>query len=135
MSRTVSTTGTSTGPTPRSQSDRSAPTASTTAPPGAAADIAETPAEEHLAACVNRVDCHSPYRWEGAVYDEPEVALLAKTTADRDGDLRERVRLLHPHDVPCIERFDGGGVLDAFADWLAETGEEASERLRGRPRQ
>jgi periplasmic divalent cation tolerance protein len=28
---------------------------------------------------------------------------------------------LHPHDVPCIERFEEADVLDAFADWRAES--------------
>lgn len=97
----------------------SVPTAYITAPPEAAADIAETLVEERLAACVNRVDCHSTYRWEGTVHEEPEVILLAKTTGDRFDDLRERVLDLHPHDVPCIERFDEASVLEAFADWRA----------------
>ena len=93
------------------------PTAYITAPPEAAADIAETLVGERLAACVNRLDCCSTYRWEGEIHEEPEVVLLAKTTAGRYGPLRERVLALHPHDVPCIERFDEDDVLDAFADW------------------
>jgi periplasmic divalent cation tolerance protein len=95
----------------------SVPTAYITAPPEAAADIAETLVEERLAACVNRLDCQSTYRWEGEIHEEPEVTLLAKTTDGRFDDLRERVRTLHPHDVPCIERFDEDDVLGAFADW------------------
>jgi periplasmic divalent cation tolerance protein len=95
----------------------SVPTAYITAPPEAAADIAETLVGERLAACVNRLDCRSTYRWEGEIHEEPEVVLLAKTTAGRYGPLRERVLALHPHDVPCIERFDEDDVLDAFADW------------------
>jgi periplasmic divalent cation tolerance protein len=97
----------------------SVPTVYITAPPEAAADIAETLVAERLAACVNRVDCHSTYRWEGAVQAEPEVILLAKTTAGRYDDLRERVESVHPHDVPCIERFDEDDVLEAFAEWRA----------------
>jgi periplasmic divalent cation tolerance protein len=97
----------------------SVPTAYITAPPEAAADIAETLVEERLAACVNRLGCHSAYRWEGEVHEEPEVVLLAKTTTEGYDDLRERVLALHPHDVPCIERFDEDDVLDAFADWRA----------------
>lgn len=95
----------------------SVPTAYVTAPPEAAADIAETLVEERLAACVNRVDCHSTYRWEGDVQEESEVILLAKTTAGRYDDLRERVESVHPHEVPCIERFDEDDVLEAFAEW------------------
>ena len=96
------------------------PTVYITAPPEDAPDIAETLVDERLAACVNRLDCQSTYRWEGEVHDEPEVILLAKTTAERYPDLRERVEAVHPHDVPCIERFDEDSVLEAFADWRAD---------------
>jgi periplasmic divalent cation tolerance protein len=95
------------------------PTVYITAPPGVAPEIARLLVEERLAACVNRVDCESTYRWEGAVHEESETVLLAKTTADRYADLHERVLEIHPHDVPCIERFDEDGVLEAFADWRA----------------
>jgi len=96
------------------------PTVYITAPPEAGAELAETLVEERLAACVNRVDCHSVYRWGGEVHDDAEVVLLAKTTADRYEELRERVVELHPYDVPCIERFDEDDVLPAFEAWLAE---------------
>lgn len=97
------------------------PTAYITAPPDAAADLAATLVEERLAACVNRLDCDSVYRWEGEVHADPEVVLLAKTTPDAYPDLVERVREVHPYDVPCIERFDETDADDPFADWLAES--------------
>jgi periplasmic divalent cation tolerance protein len=31
--------------------------------------------------------------------------------------LRERLREAHPHDVPCIERFDEAAVDAPVADW------------------
>ena len=93
------------------------PTAYVTTPPDAAAEIAETLVEERLAACVNRFDVTSVYRWEGDIHRDDEVALLAKTTAQGYDALEARVREIHPHDVPCIERFDEDDVLDAFADW------------------
>jgi len=95
------------------------PTAYVTAPPEAALEIARELVEQRLAACVNRIDCDSIYRWEGEVYDETEVILLAKTTADRYPELVEAVQKLHPHDVPCIERFDEADVLEDFSGWRA----------------
>lgn len=82
------------------------PTAYVTAPREAAADLASMLVEERLAACVNRLDCRSTYRWEGAVEAEDEAVLFVKTTDDRYPALVERIVELHPHDVPCIERFD-----------------------------
>ena len=95
------------------------PTAYVTAPPEAAERLARALVEERLAACVNRVDAASTYRWEGRVHEEAEVVLLAKTTAGRYDALERRVRELHPHEVPCVERFEEADVLDAFADWRA----------------
>jgi periplasmic divalent cation tolerance protein len=91
-----------------------------TAPPDAADSLARTLVEERLAACVNRVDCESVYRWEGAVHEESEVILFVKTTADRYEALVDRVTDLHPYDVPAVERFDEDDVLDAYASWRDE---------------
>lgn len=95
------------------------PTAYVTAPPDAAADLAELLVEERLAACVNRFPCTSVYRWEGDVHRDEEVVLLAKTTDEAWPDLRARVEDAHPYDVPCVERFDEGETADSFADWLS----------------
>jgi len=100
------------------------PTVYITAPRETAPELAQTLVEERLAACVNRVDCESTYRWEGDVHDDKETILLAKTTAERYDALRNRVLEEHPHDVPCIERFEEEDVLAAFAAWRDEaTGE------------
>jgi periplasmic divalent cation tolerance protein len=64
--------------------------------------------------------CCSRRRRGPAAREDDEVLLLAKTTSDRYGALAERVRELHPYDVPCIERFDETGMLDAYADWVAD---------------
>lgn len=97
------------------------PTAYITAPPSAAPELAKTLVEERLAACVNRFDCRSTFRWEGDVVHEDEVVLLAKTTNERYADLEARITELHPYDVPCIERFEEDGSLDAFGEWLHES--------------
>jgi periplasmic divalent cation tolerance protein len=93
------------------------PTAYVTAPPDAADELVRTLVEERLAACVNRVPCRSIYRWEGEVHDDEEEILLAKTTDETYPALVERVEALHPHEVPCIERFEEEDVLPAFAEW------------------
>jgi periplasmic divalent cation tolerance protein len=97
------------------------PTAYVTAPREVAAELATTLVEERLAACVNRVDCRSTYRWAGDVEAEAETVLFVKTTDERYPELAERVVELHPHDVPCIERFDEGAVHDPYARWVAES--------------
>jgi periplasmic divalent cation tolerance protein len=97
------------------------PTVYVTAPPEAADEIAETLLEERLAACVNELSTTSTYRWEGEIHRDEEAVLLAKTTDDAYDELVDRVRELHPYDVPCIERFDEAHVLESFAEWRAES--------------
>jgi periplasmic divalent cation tolerance protein len=106
------------------------PTAFVTAPSEAASDLATALVEERLAACVNQLDCTSTYRWtdadegtatgDDAIQRDDEVILLAKTTDERYDELEARVVELHPYDVPCIERFDESGILDAYGDWVAD---------------
>jgi len=59
--------------------------------------------EERLAACVNVLGpMNSFYWWNGAVQDDREVALIAKTRAERLPQLIERVKQLHSYTCPCI---------------------------------
>lgn len=112
------------------------PTAYVTAPPEAADELATALVEERLAACVNQLQCRSTYRWtdadggdadgDDAIQRDDEVLLLAKTTDERYDDLERRVEALHPYDVPCIERFDETGMLDAYGDWIAAATSEAN---------
>lgn len=97
------------------------PTAYITAPPNRADAIASTLVEERLAACVNSVDCRSVYRWDGEIVRDEEVVLLAKTTDERYAALESRVEEIHPHDVPCIERFEEIDALDPFEEWVGES--------------
>lgn len=96
------------------------PTAYITAPPDTATDIATTLIDERLAACVNRIDCRSTYRWEGEIVEDEEVIVLAKTTGERYDDLVDRVLDIHPYDVPCIERFEDAPI-ESFAAWREES--------------
>jgi periplasmic divalent cation tolerance protein len=97
------------------------PTVYVTAPRDAAEDLATLLVEERHAACVNVVDCESYYRWDGEVQrGEEEAVLLAKTTPERYDDLKGALKVAHPHDVPCIERFDEADVLDSYGDWVED---------------
>lgn len=93
------------------------PTAYITTPPAVAEEIARTIVEERLAACVNRFECQSIYRWDEEVHAEDEVVLLAKTSMTAWPSLRDRVTALHPHDVPCVELFEETDELEEFVEW------------------
>lgn len=92
-----------------------------TVPPDAAEEIAEALVGDELAACVNRVDCRSTYRWEGSVVEDEEEILFVKTTRAAYDRLESRIEELHPYDVPAIERFDTDDVYEPFGRWIRES--------------
>ena len=93
-----------------------------TCPDAASAErIADALVEARLAACVNQVPgLRSVYRWEGAIERADEVLLVAKTTHARLDALIERIRELHPNELPEVIAFEVAGGLAAYLDWVAE---------------
>jgi periplasmic divalent cation tolerance protein len=92
-----------------------------TAPDGeTAARIARTLVEERLAACVNVVPAvRSIYRWQGRVEDDAEVLLVIKTRAERVDALAERLRALHPYELPELVALPVAAGSAPYLDWLA----------------
>jgi periplasmic divalent cation tolerance protein len=87
--------------------------------PGAEA-IAQALVEERLAACVNLLPgVTSIYRWDGGVERAEEIQLLIKTTAARLPALAERLRALHPYDVPELIALEAVGGLSEYLNWVA----------------
>lgn len=78
--------------------------------------------ESRLAACVNLLPVmESVYRWEGRVERDAERQLVLKTSRDRIAALWERVRALHPYDVPefiVLPIVDGN---DAYLRWIGDS--------------
>ncbi len=76
---------------------------------------------ERLAACVNVLPVmESVYRWEGRVEHEFERQVVIKTARERVVALWDRVRELHPYEVPefvVIPIIDGN---DAYLRWVGE---------------
>jgi periplasmic divalent cation tolerance protein len=77
---------------------------------------------ERLAACVNLLaPMESVYRWEGNLEQETERQVIIKTTRDRLNALWERVRELHPYEVPefiVLAIADGN---EAYLKWIGES--------------
>lgn len=91
-----------------------------TAPAEVAEQIANTLVEEDLAVCVNVIDqLLSIYKWEGQVEKAHESLLIAKTTTEKTEELIERVREIHPYEVPEIISFDIDDGNPDYLDWLS----------------
>ena len=89
-----------------------------------AQQIARTLVEDRLAACVNVLgSVSSIYRWQGAVEQATEVALIAKSRRDLFDRLTARVRALHSYDTPAIVAWPILAGDAAYLGWIAdETG-------------
>ena len=65
--------------------------------------IASALVGERLAACINIVPgITSVYRWKGAIETDSELLLIIKTTAAVYPQLQNRIRALHPYELPEI---------------------------------
>jgi periplasmic divalent cation tolerance protein len=76
---------------------------------------------EKFAACANILPAvESIYRWKGKIENAGEVIVFFKTTTDRQTAFQEKLRLLHPYDVPEIIFIPVAGGLPAYLRWVAE---------------
>jgi periplasmic divalent cation tolerance protein len=92
-----------------------------TAPRGdVAVSIARGLVEAGLAACVNIVPgVRSIYAWQGAICDDGEDLLIAKTAEDRLEALVAHVRAVHPYSVPEVVALPVEAGSAAYLDWVA----------------
>ena len=81
--------------------------------------IARALVEEKLAACANIVKgVRSIYSWKGQVCDDPEVLLIVKTTEQRFGPLKRRIREVHPYEVPEIIALPVLAGGEPYLEWV-----------------
>ncbi len=85
-----------------------------------AQQLSRTLVQEGLCACaqIERID--SVYRWKGEVVLEPEWRILFKTAAGRYAQVEQRLRELHPYELPAIYSLRPEQALPAFADWVTQ---------------
>ena len=75
--------------------------------------------EERLAACVSALPgVRSVYRWRDDVETDDEQQLLVKTTRARVEPLIDRIRRLHPYEVPEIVVLPIIGGGQDYLDWI-----------------
>ena len=75
---------------------------------------------ENLAACANIIPAlESIYRWQDKIENAPETLVFFKTTALRYAAFQDRLKSLHPYEVPeiiCLRIADG---LPEYLRWVS----------------
>jgi periplasmic divalent cation tolerance protein len=84
--------------------------------------IARTLIAEKFAACANIVpDVHSIYRWKDKIETAGEAFVFFKTTQDQQAAFQEKLRALHPYDVPEIIFIPVVSGLPDYLRWVIES--------------
>ena len=85
--------------------------------------IARALVEEKLAACVHIIPkIESVYRWQGKIENTNEYVLLAKTSERNIEKTIQKIRVLHPYQIPEILVLHTVGGLKEYLDYVdAET--------------
>jgi periplasmic divalent cation tolerance protein len=76
---------------------------------------------EKFAACANIIPAvHSIYRWKDKIETAGEVMVFFKTTPDRQAAFQEKLRSLHPYEVPEIIFASVVTGLSDYLRWVIE---------------
>jgi periplasmic divalent cation tolerance protein len=76
---------------------------------------------EHFAACVNILpSVESIYRWKEKIESANETLVLFKLSEDRQSAFQDKLRSLHPYDIPEIIFVPVTGGLPEYLQWVAE---------------
>lgn len=91
--------------------------------------VAKTLVEEGLAACVNLLPAvQSIYRWQGQIESSAEVMLLIKTTEQAYPELEQRIKALHPYELPEIMAISPAAGLPAYLDWVVQSVSSSTDK-------
>jgi periplasmic divalent cation tolerance protein len=83
--------------------------------------IARFLVKEKLVACVHILPkIESIYRWQGRIEEANECVLLVKTSERNVQKTIQKIRSLHPYDVPEIIVFPPVGGLKEYLDYVDE---------------
>ena len=83
--------------------------------------IARQLVSENLVACANIIErVESIYQWQNKIEKGQETLVFFKTTASRYAIFQDRLKSLHPYEVPEIISLDIASGLPAYLQWVTE---------------
>ena len=91
-----------------------------TAPVEVGEQIASMLVESELAVCVNVIEkVRSIYKWEGKVEKSVESLLIIKAMTKNTDALIEKVKEIHPYEIPEVISYDIVAGNQDYLDWLS----------------
>ena len=81
---------------------------------------------ERFAACANIfASVESIYRWQEKIESGNETLVFFKVSEDRQSAFQDKLRSLHPYDVPEIIFVPVTGGLPEYLQWVSENCSQA----------
>jgi len=73
-----------------------------------------------LAACASKLNVDSRFWWKEKINEEKECLILFKTRKELVKKLFEKIKEIHPYDVPEIIEIKVEKVYDKYLEWLRD---------------
>ena len=78
--------------------------------------------EKQYAACVKIMrDVESIFVWDKKLTRENEAVMIIKTSSDMVQTVSEKLKLMHPYEVPDIMVIDVTGGNSAYEKWVLDS--------------
>lgn len=77
--------------------------------------------KDKVAACVNISKISSVYSWNGKIENSSEYIALFKTTTKNKRILKQKIKDLHPYDVPEIAEIEISSLNKPYMKWLVDS--------------
>ena len=91
-----------------------------------ARQISDQLVTERFAACVNILPAvESIYRWKDNIESGNETLVFFKLSEDRQSAFQDKLRSLHPYDVPEIIFVPVAGGLPEYLQWVSKNCSQA----------
>jgi len=73
-----------------------------------------------LAACASKMDINSKFWWKGKIDEEKECLIIFKTRKELIKKLFEKIKEIHPYEVPEIIEIKVEKVYNKYFEWLKD---------------
>ncbi len=74
--------------------------------------------ELKLAACASKIDVGSRFWWKGKINEEKECLIIFKTRVELVQKVFQKIKEIHPYEVPEIVEIKVEKVYDKYLEWL-----------------